>query len=95
MPRTILVTGATGYVGGLLTKALKGDVRTMSRGGKDGAVKGDVVSGEGLDEALEGVDVAYYLIHAMGQKGDFAERDRRGGWTRRRSRSRRGTSWGR
>ncbi|MDQ3741547.1 MAG: DUF2867 domain-containing protein, partial [Actinomycetota bacterium] len=34
--------------------------------------------GEGLDEALEGVDVAYYLVHAMGQKGDFAERDRRG-----------------
>ena len=80
MTRTILVTGATGYVGGRLRERLEGDddVRTMSRSGRDGAVKADVVSGEGLDEALEGVDVAYYLVHAMGQKGDFAERDRRG-----------------
>src|SRR5688500_957805 len=77
--QTILVTGATGYVGGCLAAHLEGrDVRTLSRSGRDGAVKGDVVSGEGLDEALEGVDVAYYLVHAMGQKGDFAERDREG-----------------
>ena len=77
MPRTILVTGGTGYVGGLLTRKLEGDVRTMGRSDK-ADVKADVVSGEGLDEALDGVDVAYYLIHSMGQKGDFAERDRRG-----------------
>lgn len=77
MPRTILVTGATGYVGGLLTARLDGHVRTMGRSDK-ADVKADVVSGEGLDEALDGVDVAYYLIHSMGQKGDFAERDRRG-----------------
>ncbi len=76
---TILVTGATGYVGGRLIERLEGrDVRRMSRSGRDGAVAGDVVSGEGLDAALEGVDVAFYLVHAMGQKGDFAERDRRG-----------------
>ncbi len=73
------MTGATGYVGGRLIERLDGqDVRALSRSGRDGAVKGDVVSGEGLDAALEGVDVAYYLVHAMGQKGDFAERDRRG-----------------
>ena len=80
MSKTILVTGATGYVGGRLAEQLEGrhEVRRMSRSGKDGAVKADVVSGDGLDAALEGVDVAYYLVHAMGQKGDFAERDRRG-----------------
>src|SRR5687767_6473323 len=77
VPRTILVTGATGYVGGLLSKQREGDVRTMGRSDK-ADVKADVVSGEGLDEALEGVVTAYYLIHAMGQKGDFAEKDRRG-----------------
>ena len=77
MRKTILVTGATGYVGGRLAEALEGDVRTMGRSDKADA-KADVVSGEGLDAALEGVGVAYYLIHAMGQKGDFAEKDRRG-----------------
>lgn len=43
-------------------------------------IKGDVVSGEGLDEALDGVKVAYYLVHSMGRGGgdDFAARDRRG-----------------
>jgi uncharacterized protein YbjT (DUF2867 family) len=78
LAQTILVTGATGYVGGLLARALDGrNVRTMGRSDK-ADVKADVVSGDGLDEALEGVGVAYYLIHSMGRKGDFAERDRRG-----------------
>ena len=77
MPKTILVTGASGYVGGLLADHLEGDIRTMGRSDKADA-KADVVSGEGLDDALEGIDVAYYLIHSMGQKGDFAGRDRRG-----------------
>jgi uncharacterized protein YbjT (DUF2867 family) len=77
VPKTILVTGATGYVGGLLAAALEGEVRTMGRSGR-ADVKADVVAGEGLDEALADVGVAYYLIHSMGQKGDFAERDRRG-----------------
>jgi uncharacterized protein YbjT (DUF2867 family) len=77
VPQTILVTGSTGYIGGLLAGALEGDVRRMGRKG-DVDVKADVVSGEGLDAALDGVDVAYYLTHAMGQKGDFAARDRRG-----------------
>jgi uncharacterized protein YbjT (DUF2867 family) len=77
VPRTILVTGATGYIGGLLATHLDGDVRTMGRSDK-ADVRADVVTGEGLDRALDGVQVAYYLIHAMGQKGDFAERDRKG-----------------
>lgn len=85
----VLVTGATGYVGGRLLPPLlhRGhDVRAMARRPEradvpDGArvVKGDVAGGEGLDEALEGVEVAYYLIHSMGRgnPADFAEQDRR------------------
>src|SRR6478672_6499121 len=43
-------------------------------------VRGDALMGEGLDRALDGVNVAYYLIHSM-ERGDphvaaFTERDR-------------------
>src|SRR6478736_5388672 len=77
----ILVTGATGYVGSQLVDELlqRGEaVRTLSRrgAGKGDARKGDVLSGHGLAEALEGVDVAYYLVHSMGSGGDFAAKDR-------------------
>jgi uncharacterized protein YbjT (DUF2867 family) len=43
------------------------------------AVHGDALSGAGLEQALAGVDVAYYLIHSMGRGagGDFAASDRR------------------
>ena len=79
----ILVTGATGYVGSQLVDELlsRGEsVRTLSRrgAGKGDARKGDVLSGQGLPEALEGVDVAYYLVHSMGS-GDFAAKDREEG----------------
>ncbi|MDA0184553.1 NAD(P)H-binding protein [Solirubrobacter phytolaccae] len=77
----ILVTGATGYVGSQLVDELlkRGEkVRTLSRrgAGKGDAYKGDVLSGKGLPEALEGVDTAYYLVHSMGSGGDFAAKDR-------------------
>jgi uncharacterized protein YbjT (DUF2867 family) len=77
----ILVTGATGYVGSQLVDELleRGEtVRTLSRrgAGKGDARKGDVLSGAGLPEALEGVDIAYYLVHSMGSGGDFAAKDR-------------------
>jgi uncharacterized protein YbjT (DUF2867 family) len=84
-----LVTGATGYVGGQLIDELRGrgaSVRAMARNPDTADLppgvavrKGDVISGEGLAEALEGVRVAYYLIHSMGRgakEADFAERDR-------------------
>ena len=69
----VLLTGATGYVGGRLLPTLleRGhDVRALSRDpsratlpeGVD-VVAGDVVQGTGLDEALEGVEVALYLVH--------------------------------
>src|SRR3990170_5207527 len=78
----ILVTGATGYVGSQLVDALleRGErVRTLSRrgAGKGEARKGDVLSAQGLPEALEGVETAYYLVHSMGGGGgDFAAKDR-------------------
>jgi len=87
--RTVLVTGATGYIGGRLVPRLleRGlAVRVMARNpehvqgrawaGRVEVVKGDVSSGEGLSRALDGVDAAYYLIHSMHGGEDFAERDR-------------------
>jgi uncharacterized protein YbjT (DUF2867 family) len=83
----ILLTGATGYVGGqLLPRLLEGghQVRALVRDPKkrslpEGAepVQGDAVSGEGLEDALAGTDVAYYLIHSMGggNSGGFADQD--------------------
>ena len=88
MTTRILLTGATGYVGGSLLPLLLEDghhVRALARDpsrahlpvGVDVA-RGDVVSGEGLREALVGVSVAYYLVHSMGGGSgeEFVERDR-------------------
>jgi uncharacterized protein YbjT (DUF2867 family) len=84
-----LVTGATGYIGGRLIERLARDgrpVRAMGRrpellGRVPGAqgVRADVVSGEGLEAALDGCRSAYYLIHSMepSADGDFSSRDRR------------------
>ncbi|WP_445151932.1 NAD(P)H-binding protein [Baekduia sp. Peel2402] len=87
--KTILLTGATGYVGGqLLPRLLEAghDVRCLVRDKQRAAqklpseatlIQGDVLTGDGLDEAAEGVDVAYYLVHSMGgDDKDFAKRDR-------------------
>src|SRR5437763_468216 len=69
----VLVTGATGFVGAKLTGALQRaghEVRAFARDPtrvRDDVevVQGDAVSGAGLDEAMDGVDAAYYLIHSM------------------------------
>lgn len=85
-----LVTGASGYVGAALAPRLRRDghaVRGFARsaervtaagGAFDELVLGDASTGAGLDRALDGVDVAYYLIHSMeGPAADFAGAERR------------------
>ncbi len=87
------VVGATGYIGRKLTLELleRGEkVRAIARSPEKaedlkeaGAeiAKSDVLEDEGLREALDGVDIAYYLVHSMGRgAGDdsFAERDKKG-----------------
>src|ERR1700744_2645852 len=69
----VLVTGIGGYIGTLVTPALRArgyDVRGFSRRPDRieldvPVIAGDAVTGEGLDLALDGVDVAYFLIHSM------------------------------
>ncbi|MCD1287526.1 SDR family oxidoreductase [Brevibacterium sp. GP-SGM9] len=89
-PRRILVLGATGYIGGRLVprllqaghevrvgvrspEKLRGvpwvddvDVRTI-----------DLETGEGLADAMVGIDVVHYLVHSMGSGGDFEIRESR------------------
>ena len=84
-----LVTGATGYVGGRLSRRLSDEGREVRALARDASrleglpgvepVGGDLLSGEGLTEALEGCTTAYYLVHSMEAGGDrdFAARDRR------------------
>jgi uncharacterized protein YbjT (DUF2867 family) len=82
----ILVTGVRGYVGSRLAPYLLADghqVRGLSRrtGGALAGVEmfaGDAITGEGLAAALEGVEVAYFLIHSMepSTDGPFAARER-------------------
>ncbi|MBB1509576.1 NmrA family NAD(P)-binding protein [Tessaracoccus sp. MC1756] len=87
--RTVLVTGATGYIGGLLTQRLLDEgwrVRVLTRhkkgigqqswGQRVEVIEGDADSADDLATAFEGVQTAYYLIHSMGQADDFAARDR-------------------
>lgn len=85
----ILLTGATGYVGGRLLRSLRGagyDVRCLVRRPEFLAsqvddevqvVQGDVLDRSSLDRALEGIDLAFYLVHSMGQGKDFEDTDRR------------------
>ncbi len=88
--RTILLTGSTGYIGGKLRRAFEERclaLRCMARrpeclvgqvGPRTEVVRGDVLDPDSLSTSLQGVDVAYYLIHSMGSDGDFVENDRRG-----------------
>lgn len=86
--KKVLVTGATGYIGGRLVPRLieNGcEVRCMARHpehleGRNwpGAeiVKGDVFDPKSLLNAMRGMDAAFYLIHSMaGEDPDFAAHD--------------------
>lgn len=84
----ILVTGATGYIGGRLLARLEADglqARCLTR--RPAALRGrvaastEVVEGDARDpaavaRALRGVSEAYYLVHSMGSTGPFADEDR-------------------
>jgi uncharacterized protein YbjT (DUF2867 family) len=83
----VLVTGATGYVGGRLAAALERSgiaLRCLARrpealAGRVAAstevVKGDCLDAASLPAALAGVETAYYLVHSMGSGRDFAALD--------------------
>jgi uncharacterized protein YbjT (DUF2867 family) len=87
----ILIAGATGYIGGLLAHALRDDgvaVRVLARDRSRATelerigcevVEGDVLDAATLAPALDGIRIAYYLVHSMGRgaDADFAERDAR------------------
>ena len=87
-PRTILVTGATGYIGGRLVPRLlteehsvrvlvrnRDRVRSCPWSEQVEVAVGDVLDPESLSEALAGVDTAYYLVHSMGSGPGFHELD--------------------
>jgi len=86
----LLVTGATGYVGGRLWRrleklgysvrcAVRDPERLTGRVGADTEiVRGDVLEPATLLAALKGVSAAFYLVHSMGSKQGFEEQDRRG-----------------
>jgi uncharacterized protein YbjT (DUF2867 family) len=88
-----LVTGATGYVGGTLLERLAAEGRPVRALARDPnrfepvpgveAFAGDLVNDSGLDEAVDGIETAYYLVHSMEPAGastgsgtDFGSRDR-------------------
>jgi len=86
--QSILVTGATGYVGWQLVKALVYSpyyVRCMVRRPDElrrrvsdttTVVQGDMLNRPSLDAALQGIHTAFYLIHSMACAGNFIEQDR-------------------
>lgn len=88
-PRTVLVTGATGYIGGRLVPRLleaghtvKVLVRTPSKMdgvpwlGKVEVVESSLDDGGALRDALTGVDVLYYLVHSMAAGSGFESKEK-------------------
>jgi len=88
MSGLILLTGATGYVGGRLLSLLQQRglrVRCISRrpealkdrvSATTEVVRGDVFDPQTLQSAFEGVETAYYFVHSMGDHRDFEAQDR-------------------
>lgn len=89
-PLRCLVTGATGYLGGRLVPELlargyavrclarsPGKLRDHPWAGRAEVVRGDVTDEASVRTAMQGTDVAYYLVHALGTGRGFEEMDRR------------------
>lgn len=86
--RLILLTGATGYIGGRLLKELerRGQrLRCLARSpgylkrkvaASTEVVQGDAFDKDSLVAAMAGVHTAYYLVHSLAGKGSFEENDR-------------------
>ena len=86
--KLILLTGATGYVGGRLLPRLEEGhhrVRCLTRrptaledhvASTTECIQGDLLRPASLDAVLERVDTAYYFVHSMGTQRDFEEEDR-------------------
>ena len=85
----VLVTGATGYIGGRLAPRLveaghrvrvvaRDSARLEGRFENAEIVEGDLFDAASIRASLDGIDVAYYLVHSMTRsRGDFAENDRK------------------
>jgi uncharacterized protein YbjT (DUF2867 family) len=89
-PATILLTGASGYVGGRLLSRLEAGsgrrVRALARkpdelrsrvGRTTQVVPGDVLDAGSLAPAMEGIETAYYLVHLMASSAQFEADDRK------------------
>jgi uncharacterized protein YbjT (DUF2867 family) len=86
--QTVLLTGASGYVGGRLLPLLEAQplvLRCLARSpeklrplvkSSTEIVRGDVLDPSTLDAALQGVQTAYYLVHLMSGSHDFEKEDR-------------------
>lgn len=84
----VLLTGATGYVGGRLLRDLERRgyrVRCLARrpeflrsrtGTRTEIIRGDVFDAASLEIALQGVHTAYYLVHSLASSGSFEDNDR-------------------
>ena len=88
-PRT-LIAGGTGFVGGRLAATLaaagvaarclvrdRSRAAALARAGHE-LHQGDITDAASIEGAGEGIEVAYFLVHAMGGGGDYAERERAG-----------------
>ena len=86
MSRTVLVTGASGFIGSHLVQALVEQghrVRAMTRNpdtydGPGEPVEGDISDPDSLTRSLAGTDAAYYLVHSL-KHDDFEQQDAEGG----------------